>query len=132
MHVLIVEDEPKVAAFLKKGLQEEQWHVSLASDGEEALIILDDTDFSVIVLDIMMPKLDGLTVLRTLRQQGNNTPVLLLTAMEVILTSLAIVISAIWKYLCPNQCRIGRVIMWSRPRPRMPPVTSIMALALSQ
>ncbi len=84
MHVLIVEDEPKVAAFLEKGLQEEQWHVRLASDGEEALTILEDTDFSVIVLDIMMPKLDGLSVLRTLRRQGNNTPVLLLTARDAV------------------------------------------------
>lgn len=84
MHVLIVEDEPKVAAFLKKGLQEEQWHVILAGDGEEALAILENTDFSAIVLDIMMPKLDGLSVLRTLRRQGNNTPVLLLTARDAV------------------------------------------------
>jgi len=84
MRVLVVEDEIKVAAFIKKGLQEENWTVVTAYDGIEALKALEKTEFDVIVLDIMMPRLDGLSFLQRIRQEGNLVPVLLLTAKDSI------------------------------------------------
>jgi len=84
MRVLVVEDEIKVAAFIKKGLQEENWTVVTAYDGIEALKALEKTEFDVIVLDIMMPRLDGLSFLQRIREEGNLVPVLLLTAKDSI------------------------------------------------
>ncbi len=84
MYVLIVEDEPKVAAFLRKGLQEEAWTVDVAVDGEEALSSIRVGNYDVIVLDIMLPKRDGLSVLRAIRNEGIETPVLLLTARDAV------------------------------------------------
>ncbi|MBN2412698.1 response regulator transcription factor [candidate division KSB1 bacterium] len=84
MQVLVVEDEIKVSAFIKKGLQEENWIVTTACDGIEALSALEDTEFDVIVLDIMMPRLDGLSFLQRIRERGSRVPVLLLTAKDSI------------------------------------------------
>ncbi len=84
MRVLIVEDEPKVVGFLKKGLEEENWSVATAYNGIEALIILRDQEFDILILDIMMPKMDGLTLLKQIRQEGNKVPVLFLTAKDAI------------------------------------------------
>jgi len=84
MHVLVVEDEIKVSAFIKKGLQEEHWSVTTAFDGIEALKAMQDVEFDVIVLDIMMPRLDGLSFLRQIRDRGEQVPVLLLTAKDSI------------------------------------------------
>ncbi len=84
MRVLIVEDEPKVVGFLKKGLEEENWSVATAYNGIEALNILRDQEFDILILDIMMPKMDGLTLLKNIRQEGNRVPVLFLTAKDAI------------------------------------------------
>ncbi len=84
MQVLIVEDEIKVSAFLKKGLQEEHWSVTTANDGIEALKAMQDSEFDVIVVDIMMPRLDGLSFLQRIREKGEQVPVLLLTAKDSI------------------------------------------------
>lgn len=82
MRILIVEDEPKVAGFLKKGLEEENCSVRLAFDGQQGLELVQCSQFDVIVLDIMLPKVDGLTVLKIMRKQKIDTPVLLLTARD--------------------------------------------------
>lgn len=84
MNVLIVEDEIKVVAFLKKGLEEENWSVSTAYDGLQALDMVQKQDFDVLVLDIMMPHLDGLGFLKKIRERGNLVPVLILTAKDSI------------------------------------------------
>jgi len=84
MRILIVEDEPKVAGFLKKGLEEENCSVRLAFDGQQGLELVQCSQFDVIVLDIMLPKVDGLTVLKIMRKQKIDTPVLLLTARDSI------------------------------------------------
>ncbi|NOY58857.1 MAG: response regulator transcription factor [Calditrichaeota bacterium] len=84
MYILIVEDEPKVADFLKRGLAEEGWQVDAAADGETALSMIQAGSYDVIALDIMLPGRDGLSVLRTLRNQGHNEPVLLLTARDAV------------------------------------------------
>jgi DNA-binding response OmpR family regulator len=80
MRVLIVEDDKKTASFLRKALLEEGFAVDVCSDGEEALATLLATRYDVVVLDIMLPGRDGLSLLRALRTQKNGVPVLLLSA----------------------------------------------------
>lgn len=84
MRVLVVEDEPKIAAFIKRGLQEEHYAVDVASDGEEALDMAAAAEYDLIVLDILLPRLDGVSVCRELRQNGLRTPVLMLTAKDTV------------------------------------------------
>jgi DNA-binding response OmpR family regulator len=80
MRVLVVEDEKKTASFIRKALQAESFAVDVSHDGAEALLLAATTSFDAIVLDIMLPGRDGLSVLRQLREQRNLTPVLLLSA----------------------------------------------------
>ena len=80
MRVLVVEDEKKTASFIRKALQAESFAVDVSHDGAEALMMASNTPFDAIVLDIMLPGRDGLSVLRQLREQQNRTPVLLLSA----------------------------------------------------
>jgi len=84
MRILIVEDEKKVANFVKKGLQEEGYAVDLSFDGEEGLNLGRDPSYDLIILDIYLPKLDGLAALKKLRAHGVRTPVLLLTVRATI------------------------------------------------
>ncbi|MGD0661128.1 MAG: response regulator transcription factor [Syntrophorhabdales bacterium] len=84
MRILIVEDEKKVANFVKKGLQEEGYAVDLTFDGEEGLRLGRDASYDLIILDIYLPKLDGLAALKKLRAHGVRTPVLLLTVRATI------------------------------------------------
>lgn len=84
MYILIVEDEKKVAGFLKKGLQEERYTVDAAYDGEEALLLAEMNRYDLIILDIMLPKKDGMEVLKELRAQGISTPILMLTAKDAL------------------------------------------------
>jgi DNA-binding response OmpR family regulator len=80
MRVLVVEDEKKTASFVRKALQAEGFAVDVCHDGDAALAAAITTPFDVIVLDIMLPGRDGLSVLRQLRERKNATPVLLLSA----------------------------------------------------
>ena len=80
MRILVVEDEKKTASFIRKALQEESFAVDVCHDGAEALLIASAAPFDAIVLDVMLPGCDGLSVLRQLREQRNRTPVLLLSA----------------------------------------------------
>jgi DNA-binding response OmpR family regulator len=82
MRILVVEDEKKVASFLKKGLEEEYYAVDCAYDGEEALFMVEANDYDLMLLDIMLPKINGLEVLRGVRQRGLTIPVLMLTARD--------------------------------------------------
>ena len=80
MRVLIVEDEIKLAAYIKRGLEGEGYAVDVAADGETGLWQASNELYDVIVLDIMLPKMNGYVVCRELREQGIWTPILMLTA----------------------------------------------------
>ncbi len=80
MRILVVEDDKKTASFIRKALQSEAYAVDVIHDGSEAASALPHTAFDVILLDIMIPNLDGLGLLRRWRSQGIRTPILLLTA----------------------------------------------------
>ncbi|HSZ76839.1 MAG TPA: response regulator transcription factor [Chthoniobacterales bacterium] len=80
MRILVVEDEQKIARFVQKGLREFGFAVDVIGRGDEALEIIFDNPFDAIVLDIMLPGRDGLSILRALRERSNPIPVLILTA----------------------------------------------------
>src|SRR5687767_1622045 len=84
MKVLVVDDEPGVRAALQRALTLERHEVLLADDGRQALDILAEGTVDAIVLDVMMPRVDGLEVCRRLRAAGDRTPVLMLTARDAI------------------------------------------------
>jgi len=80
MRILVIEDERKVASFIRRGLEEERYIVETAADGEAGLELAVNNHYDAVVLDIMLPKMDGFTVLKSLRMSGSKTPVLMLTA----------------------------------------------------
>ena len=82
MHVLIVEDERRIAAYVKRGLEEEGYAVDVAYSGREALDWGGGVAIDVIILDLLLPEVDGLTVCRKLRSRGTKTPILMLTARD--------------------------------------------------
>jgi len=82
MHILIVEDNAKVASFIKRGLQEEHYTVDVAADGDEGLALAQSDEFDLIILDLLLPKRNGLEVLSALRKDKIETPVLILTAKD--------------------------------------------------
>ena len=82
MHVLIVEDERQMASLLRRGLEEEGHRVAVAQNGPDGLAAAADGEFDVLVLDVMLPGLDGLSVARRLRASRNRTPILMLTARD--------------------------------------------------
>src|SRR6059058_5726842 len=82
--VLVVDDEPAVRRALERALRLESYDVSLAGDGEEALDALATEPVDAVVLDILMPRLDGLEVCRRMRKAGDRTPVLMLTARDAV------------------------------------------------
>ncbi|MCB8920003.1 MAG: response regulator transcription factor [Ardenticatenaceae bacterium] len=84
MRILIVEDEPSIAKFVRQGLMEAGFAVDLAWNGREGLDYALVADYDAYVLDIMLPKLNGLDLLRELRRRGDKTPTLMLTARDTI------------------------------------------------
>lgn len=82
MRILVVEDEVTMAESLRSGLVEEGFAVDVAHDGEEGLWLAGEVDYDAILLDLMLPKINGFVVCRTLREQDNWTPVLMLTAKD--------------------------------------------------
>ena len=90
MRILVVEDERKVAGFIRQGLEEEGHAVEVAGDGASALdLLLDAPPYDLVVLDVMLPKRDGLDVLKRLRAHGLTTPVLVLTARDAVADKVA-------------------------------------------
>ena len=82
MRLLIIEDEKKIAGFIKRGLKEEGYAADVASDGEQGLDMAASNSYDLIVLDLMLPKVDGLTLCRNLRAKNIQVPVIILTARD--------------------------------------------------
>lgn len=80
MRILVIEDDNRIASFIRRGLREEQYTVDVAADGEAGLYLAQTNDYDLLILDLMLPKRPGLEVLRTLRAEHTATPVLILTA----------------------------------------------------
>src|SRR3989338_3013066 len=80
MRILVVEDEHKIAIALKKGLEQENYAVDVAFDGEEGFDLASTEEYAVVLLDLMIPKINGLEVCRKLREEQIHTPILMLTA----------------------------------------------------
>jgi two-component system OmpR family response regulator len=80
MRILVVEDQDKFASFIRKGLEEQGMAVDVCMDGDDGYAYASSTPYDAVVLDIMLPGRDGLSVLRSLREEGNSVPVILLTA----------------------------------------------------
>ncbi len=84
MRILVIEDEAKTAKFLKKGLSESGFNVEVSEDGLDGLHLALQGEFDLLILDVMLPSLDGWQVLTRLRQAGSRTPVLFLTARDAV------------------------------------------------
>jgi len=84
MRILVVEDEIKVANFIQRGLEGEGFSVDMANDGETGVAKAEQGAYDLILMDIMLPKLDGLEAIRQIRDKGNKTPVLCLTAKDTV------------------------------------------------
>lgn len=80
MNILLIEDEEKVANFISLGLKEEGYEVDIAYDGKKGLDLLRENTYNLILLDLMIPEIDGLELLKTIRSWGLDTPVLIITA----------------------------------------------------
>ena len=84
MRILVVEDDKPVAGFVKQGLESDQYEVDVASDGEEAQSLVDRDDFDLVILDLVLPKLDGFEVLNHIRTQKPALPVLILSGRAAV------------------------------------------------
>ncbi|MDB5057600.1 MAG: two component transcriptional regulator, winged helix family [Chloroflexi bacterium] len=84
MRVLVVEDEARIARFIQRGLEEEHHAVDIAVDGDEGTTLAAINDYDVILLDILLPRKNGLAVLRELRERNVNVPILMVTAKDSV------------------------------------------------
>lgn len=84
MNILIIEDEPGICHFLKEGLEEEGYNITVASNGTEGLAWFNQAKPDLVLLDWMLPELDGLTVCKEIRKSDQETPVLFLTARDTV------------------------------------------------
>jgi len=82
LRLLIIEDEKKIADFIKRGLKEEGYAADVALDGEEGRLLATTNDYDLIILDLMLPRVDGLTLCRNLRGRGLSVPIIMLTAKD--------------------------------------------------
>ncbi|MFA5430972.1 MAG: response regulator transcription factor [Candidatus Omnitrophota bacterium] len=84
MRLLLVEDEIKVASFIARGLKEENYVVDVADDGEKALFLAEVNPYDLIILDIILPRKDGISVCKELRRKKINVPILMLTSKDLV------------------------------------------------
>jgi len=82
--LLVVEDDRTVGPYIRRGLEEAQYHADLVVDGLEALRLISGGHYDLVILDLRLPGMTGLEVLRTLRDRGNTTPILVLTAQDAV------------------------------------------------
>jgi heavy metal response regulator len=84
MRILVIEDEIKIAAFLKRGLKEEGYAVDQATDGEQGYFLASTQEYDLIILDLMLPGMDGISLCRKLRSEGNEVKILILSARDKV------------------------------------------------
>ncbi len=84
MRILIIEDEKKLASFIRRGLKEKNYAVDAAYDGNEGFFLADSNPYDLIILDIMLPQKDGISICQELRKNKNETPILMLTARDEV------------------------------------------------
>ncbi len=84
MRILVVEDEKKVASFIKRGLEEEDFTVDVAHDGESGIAMAESSSYDLILMDVMLPKKDGLSAIKELREKNISAPILCLTAKDTV------------------------------------------------
>ncbi|MDD5495591.1 MAG: response regulator transcription factor [Candidatus Omnitrophica bacterium] len=84
MRILIIEDERKIADFIKRGLKEEGYAVDLAHDGEQGHFLAKTNNYDLILLDLMLPKIDGLSLCGQLKKEGVSSPIIMLTAKDTV------------------------------------------------
>ena len=84
MRILVIEDEKKIAGFIKRGLKEENYQVDAAYDGEEGHFLASTNEYDLIILDLMLPKIDGLTLCKSLKKDKIQVPVIMLTAKDTL------------------------------------------------
>lgn len=84
MRILLVEDEKRLAGFIKKGLEEEYYVVDTATDGLDGLQLFESVPYDLVILDLMLPKLDGLSLCAKIRTLNNQVPILILTARSAV------------------------------------------------
>lgn len=84
MQILIVEDEEKIANFLRRGLLEESYAVDIANDGEDALYKFNINEYDLVILDLLIPKINGISVCRKIREVNTSIPIMVLTAKDAI------------------------------------------------
>ncbi|OGI06017.1 MAG: DNA-binding response regulator [Candidatus Margulisbacteria bacterium GWF2_35_9] len=84
MNILVIEDEKKIAHFITRGLKEEGYAVSIANTGEQGLHLTTLTDYDLIILDIMLPEMDGIDVCKKFRETNTSTPIIMLTAKDEV------------------------------------------------
>lgn len=84
MNILVIEDEPEVAAFIKTGLEEQQYHVTVVPDGLEGVTIATEQNFDLLILDIILPGYNGFKVCKQVRLKKKELPILMLTALGTI------------------------------------------------
>jgi DNA-binding response OmpR family regulator len=135
MRILVVEDEPRAAQMLAKGLREEAYAVDVVGDGERALYQLAITEYDAIILDVILPVQDGVTVCRELRKSASTVPVLMLTARDAVDARIAGLDSGADDYLTkPYDFRELlarlRAVMRRGRRPLTPPMIRIGPIAL--
>ncbi len=85
MRILLVEDEKKIASFIERGLKEQHYAVDVAYDGEKGGFLADVNDYDLVVLDIMLPKMDGLSLCKEIRKKKTDVPILMLTAKDRVM-----------------------------------------------
>jgi DNA-binding response OmpR family regulator len=135
MRILVVEDEPRAAQMLAKGLREEAYAVDVVGDGERALYQLAITEYDAIILDVILPLQDGLAVCRELRKSSSTVPVLMLTARDAVEARIAGLDSGADDYLTkPYDFRELlarlRAVMRRGRRPLTPPVLNVGPISL--
>jgi DNA-binding response OmpR family regulator len=100
MKILVVEDDPEISAFVREGLDEAGYLTIVSSDGARALRLATVSTFSLIILDLMLPSMDGIQICRTLRERGDNTPILMLTARDAVTDRVTGLETGADDYLC--------------------------------